>query len=373
MPFSPIATVRHRLKPGLPVPFNIHHADHTLLLARGQLLRDEAQIEALFERDAVVDADEIKGKCAEAYEAPPEQLPMLWNWCITRIAGALRNADRSSFLATLHEAAQPVLVLVERDPDLAIFQVVRPSNLREIGYGVLHAVHVGIASHLVARRLGWEKARAERVFKAALTMNLAILDLQTRLASQTTPLTAVQREAVHHHPQRSVDMLKAAGLTDAEWLGAVDHHHDAPGGAGSAPVAPAIADMAALLRCVDIYTAKLSARATRAALPANRAGRDLFMQDAKSPMALAVIKEFGIFPPGCFITLQSGEVGVVIKRGASANTPVVASLTGRSGDALLEPVRRHTDAREHAIVNVVAESSLRVRVSLEKLAVLAAR
>jgi hypothetical protein len=373
MPFSPIATVKHRLKPGSPVPFNIHHADHTLLLARGQLLRDEAQIEALFERNAVVDADEIKGPCAEAYETPPEQLPTLWNWCITRIAGALRNTDRSSFVATLHEAAQPVLVLIERDPDLAIFQVVRPANLREIGYGASHAVHAAIASHLVARRMGWDKPRIGRVFKAALTMNLAILDLQTRLAAQTTPLTAVQREALRHHPQRSVEMLKAAGVADAEWLGAIDHHHDAPGGAGPAPVDTAVADMAALLRCVDIYTAKLSARATRSALPANRAGRELFMQDAKSAIAAAVIKEFGIFPPGCFITLQSGEVGVVIKRGATANTPVVASLTGRSGDALLEPVRRHTDAREHAIVSVVAESSLRVRVAPEKLAALAAR
>ncbi|MET0335823.1 MAG: hypothetical protein ABW190_16265, partial [Rhizobacter sp.] len=62
-----------------------------------------------------------------------------------------------------------------------------------------------------------------------------------------------------------------------------------------------------------------------------------------------------------------------IKRGPTANAPVVAALTGRNGDALLEPARRQTDQRGYAVVGVVPESALRVRVSPEKLVVLATR
>jgi hypothetical protein len=40
---------------------------------------------------------------------------------------------------------------------------------------------------------------------------------------------------------------------------------------------------------------------------------------------------------------------------------------------MLEPVRRATDVEEYAIVKVVSESSLRVRISPDRLAAMAAR
>ncbi len=70
--------------------------------------------------------------------------------------------------------------------------------------------------------------------------------------------------------------------------------------------------------------------------------------------------------------LASGETGVVVRRGASANTPIVASLTGRQGEALPEPLRRDTAMRENQVVEVVGEHTLRVRISPEKLQLLAA-
>ena len=131
-------------------------------------------------------------------------------------------------------------------------------------------------------------------------------------------------------------------------------------------------DLAALLRRADIYTAKLSSRSTRSALAANRAGREIFMQDPGHPMNNAIVKEFGVYPPGCFVRLACGETGVVIKRGPSANTPIVASLTDRRGEPLAEPLRRDTAVREHLILDVVGEHTLRVRVPPEKLAMMAA-
>ncbi len=38
MQFSQLATVKHRLSVGKPLPFNVRNADHTLLLARGQVV-----------------------------------------------------------------------------------------------------------------------------------------------------------------------------------------------------------------------------------------------------------------------------------------------------------------------------------------------
>ena len=373
MPYTPLAAVRHRIQLGSPVPFNIRGPDRTLLLARGQVIRDDAQLDALFERDAVVEAEEVKSARHQIAEAPIESLPALWSGCIERVGRSLRAPALPEFARALEEAAEPVLALVERDPDLAIFQVVRQEAAGKSAYGVAHSVHTAIASYLVAQRLGWGRHDIERIFKAALTMNLAMVELQGRLATQVTPPTAAQREVIHDHPTRSVEMLLASGIADADWLGAIDGHHEVPGGHGYPKRCQDVSEMAGLLRRVDVYTAKLSPRNTRPALPANRAGRDLFLQDGQHPMSAAVVKEFGVYPPGCFVQLQCGEVGIVIKRGANANTPVVAALTSRTGDALMEPARRCTDHRGYGVVGVVPESALRVRVSPEKLVILAGR
>lgn len=373
MDYSPLSALRARIQLGAPVPFNIRGRDHRLLLARGQVIRDEAQLDTLFERGALVDGEELKTVREQVRDLPPEQLPGLWRDCVDRVGRTLRSPRLAGFAQALEAAAEPVLALVERDPDLAIFQVVRQEAAGRSAYGVAHSVHTAIAGYLVARRLGWAPDGMERVFRAALTMNLSMLELQGRLATQVTPLTAAQREAIRDHPVRSAEMLEASGVSDRDWIAAVREHHALPDGRGDPRACHDTDVMSGLLRRVDVYTAKLSPRATRQALPADRAGRELFVQERQHPVAAAVVKEFGVYPPGCLVHLECGERGVVIKRGPSANTPIVAALTSRNGDALLEPLRRHTDHRGYAVVGVMPESALRVRVSPEKLVMLASR
>jgi HD-GYP domain-containing protein (c-di-GMP phosphodiesterase class II) len=374
MQYAPLATVKHRIVVGTPTPFNIRNTDHTLLLARGQVIATEDQLEALFDRGALVDTEEVKGPRAEVYEAHPEHLPGLWSKCMDHVGRTLRRADAAdaqAFTDALDQAAQPVLALIERDPDLAIFQVVRQDAPGKTAYGVTHSVHSAITCHLVAQRMGWDTKMVEKVFKAALTMNISMLELQGRLALQVTPVTEVQRRAIHNHPLHSVEMLQASGITDPDWLNAVGHHHEEPGGKGYPHQCTEVSEMAALLHRADVYTAKLSARHARKALAANQAGREIFTREQGHPMVAAIIKEFGIYPPGCFVLLACGESGVVIKRGETANAPIVAALTNRRGEPLIEPVRRNTAQKEYAVTSVIPEHSLRVRVSPEKLVMLA--
>ena len=130
-------------------------------------------------------------------------------------------------------------------------------------------------------------------------------------------------------------------------------------------------DLAALVRRADIYTAKLSPRTTRSAMAADRAGRAMFMYDPGNSMTAALVKEFGVYPPGCFVKLVSGETAVVVKRGQSVVTPMVAALTTPSGAALIDPLPRDTSKREHAIAGVVGEGAVAVRIAPEKLMKLA--
>ena len=372
MQLCPLSAVKQRIALGVPLPFDVCDGDRTLLLARGQVIENQAQLDALLERGALVDADELRGPCAEIHEAPVHALPGLWGKCMDRMGTVLRASVNFDFLTALDAATRPVRALIERDPDLAIFQIVRPEGgTRAQQYGVAHSLHVAIASQLAAHHLGWDKARTQTLFKAAMTMNLGMLELQGRLALQVTPLTAAQRDAIRDHPSRGVEMLQAAGVNDDEWLQAVAQHHEEEGGSGYPQGLQQVGELASLLHRADLYTAKLSPRVSRLPVAAHHAAREMFTQDHGNPLTAALVKAFGVYPPGCCVRLASGEVGLVVKRGASANTPVVASLTNRNGDPMIEPVRRNTAQAEHAIVDVVNEQNLRVRVSPEKLVVLA--
>jgi HD-GYP domain-containing protein (c-di-GMP phosphodiesterase class II) len=371
MRFTQLSAVKHRVTLGQPLPFNIRNADQTLLLARGLVLDSREQMEALFERGSLVDLAELRSPLAPLLDAPPEMLPALWEECMDRVGQTLKASAQTGFGAALEDACGPVLSLIERDSDLAIFQVLRQPGNAYTEYGAKHSLHAAIAVFLVAKRLKWSEANRQTAFKAALTMNLSMLEWQGRLATQTTPITPAQRQALVTHPQASVRILEQAGIADRDWLRAVAEHHEVPDGSGYPAGLREVSDIAALVRRADVYTAKLSARKGRAAMTADKAGRDMFMQEPNHPMAAALAKEFGMYPPGCYVKLASGETAVVLRRGASVMTPLVAVLTTPSGVALAEPEPRDTSRSEHAIACVIDRQAARAHLAPEKMMALA--
>jgi HD-GYP domain-containing protein (c-di-GMP phosphodiesterase class II) len=367
MQFAQLSVVKQRVLVGNPLPFNVRDSDSTLLLARGHVVGTHEQMEALFRRGALVDIDEIRTLDVDISRIPRERLPTLWRSCMDDVGRALNSSPHAGYTAALNDASTPVLALIERDPDLAIFQVLRHDHNNDLQYGVTHSVHSAITAHMVAQRLGWDVDSAQTVFKAALTMNISMLELQGQLSRQTTPLRTEQRDAIHSHPERSVEMLKLAGVTDRLWLDAVAQHHELPDGSGYPASRSDVSDAASLLRRADVYTAKLSGRAQRDAMTADQAGRQMFMQDPTNPMTAALAKEFGVYPPGCHVSLVTGEVGIVIQRGKTVTTPIVAALTDERGNARAEPLRRDTSRKGHAVVGVIADRKVSVRIATEKL------
>ena len=361
MHFAELSTLKHRVRLGSPLPFNVRDADTTLLLARGQKVESVEQLAALFERGALVDVAELQTAREEILKAPREQLPGLWAGNMTRMSALLQQHPGENFSTALDDAAAPAQALIERDPDLAIFQVLRQGGNDDLAYGARRSQQTAIVALLVAQRLAWDAGRCERMFKVALTMNLSMLELQGELARQQVPPTTAQRSELQSHPMRSVRILELAGIADPAWLDAVLQHHEHEDGSGYPSGRADISEFASLARRADVYTSKLASRANRDALAADVAGRQMFMQDPGHPMTAALVKEFGIYPPGSHVRLASGELAIVVARGASITTPLVACLTNERGAPLANPVRRETTNKIHAVVGIVGEASLSVR------------
>ena len=177
----------------------------------------------------------------------------------------------------------------------------------------------------------------------------------------------MQRAEINSHPERSARLLELAGVTDTDWLEAVRQHHEDETGGGYPLGLSQVNEIAQLVRCADTFTAKLSQRALRQPMLADKAARLQFQTSRGNVLTAALIKEFGLYPPGCVVRLKCGEIGMVMRRGEGVNTPIVAVLLDRFGDPLLSPGRRDTSRSGFAIVAVVPISGLRVRIGLERL------
>lgn len=371
MQFAQLSSVRHRVHLGAPLPFNVRHADQTLLLARGQQVDSTEQLQALLERGALVDLAELQTPRDEILKAARDQLPGLWSRSLGDVNRVLMSRPDATFVAALDDASQPVQCLIERDPDLAVFQVMRRAGSADLAYGARRSLQSAITASLVAQRLGWTTDQAALAFKVGLTMNISMLQLQGELARQRTPLCRLQLDALRDHPGQSVRMLELAGIRDSDWLRAVADHHEQEDGRGYPSGKQDVSDLASLVRRADLYTAKLSRRDTREALAADLAGRQMFMQDPGHPMTGALVKEFGIYPPGCFVRLASGELAIVIGRGERITTPLVACLTDPQLRSLSTPLRCSTAERARAVVAVAGESLVRMHRPSEHLLELA--
>jgi hypothetical protein len=85
-------------------------------------------------------------------------------------------------------------------------------------------------------------------------------------------------------------------------------------------------------------------------------------------MVAALVKEFGLYPPGCFVILASGETAMVVQRGAAVNNPIVSVLSTARGEPCPEPLRRDTSFPAYAVKSVLPVHHLPRTVQPEALA-----
>ena len=368
MQLLPLQEVASQIKPGLPLAWSIRDENGKLLLARGHRVTDAAMLSTLLSRGMFVDAAELRAAlgASSAVTKPKEGFFGRWRLSSGRL-NTLLTTSPDDLRAALDEVVNVLMALADRYPDKVLFQILRHDQTKLQSYGVSHSLHCAAVCCLTGKRMGWDDNQRRMLVSAAMSMNLSMIELQGRLAVQSSPPTQDQRAAIQDHPIRSAEMLAAAGVADPMWLAAVEQHHELTDGAGYPKGRSDVAEMAQALHYVDVFTAKISARSSRLALTPNVAAREIFTGSAGHPLAAALIKEFGIYPPGCFVRLASGEIAIVVQRGQSVSTPVVACLTNVAGQPMMKPLRRETTDKASAIVALVADADVMVRVPWETL------
>jgi len=372
---------RAKVELGVALPWNVRDEHGRLLLAKGHIVANEQQLDALLQRGVFVDEEEARAAAKDAADKllisggdPSKSVTRAtslfdqWDQTTDDLIALVEGlATEPGFPDRVQDFVRHILGIFDTNPDIAIYRTVRQENIQSAYYGYAHAVHAATLCILIARHLRWAPDALMSLVSAALTMNMPILVLQGQMAGQDHPLRDKQRAAIRAHPGACVEQLVAAGVADAAWLDAVANHHERADGSGYPNGVTTLSEMAIALRVADVFTAKISPRVLRAAMQPKEAVAQLYREDQGGALSTAVIKEFGIYPPGDFVRLANGELAVVVQRTANARAPVVAAITDTGGRSVAKTTRRDTGQAEFAIVEAVADKSLLKRLAPERL------
>ena len=384
------------LRLGQVLDYSIYDADGKLLLARGQVLRNSPLGQTLLLQGGWVQPHETKdyqravahqadtlmhqgatlgaianarpaGFRAERDAKPAASNLAAWGDLQLRAHALLREPRPEDFLPRFEAVLQELQTRLLNQPEETLLLLIFEAGQGFEHYSARHGLLTLALADQCARQLGWADDLRQVLAQAALSMNIAISTLQDRLAAQADKPGEHHRRELAAHGDRGAELLRALGVQDSLWRQVVRLHHEAGPGPLASRSMPE--QMARVLRRADLYGARLSPRRSRKALSAAAAARAVYLDEIGQPdeAGAALIKAIGLYPPGSLVRLASGEVGIVHKRGHSANEPVVASLLGKSGAPWSEPVTRDTRLAAQAISASLAPHELKLHVNLAKL------
>lgn len=382
-----------------PLPVNVWDPAGVLLLRKGEIIRDEAHRDLLESHLPMVKEDEFR-QWTFRYTSAIDRM-VRGNESLQAIAGVTRpmglepiqadqerslterwldahavltlllyqGGDAQDFSNRFHLLQQRWSALLSTRVDDSLFLLVQMLHDRAMGYSATHALLSAALCREVSQSLGCSAEQQRSLICAALTMNMGMTRLQDQLSSRPVQPSASDRRLIDSHPQDGTQLLYRHGVRDETWLKLVRHHHRERPPIGVLAQTDSLLIMAHVLHLADVYVARLSPRANRRGLPSNLAARNIFLVPGgqPSPIGAAFIKTLGVYIPGSYVRLATGEVGVVVRRGRKANAPMVYALVSRQGLPLGEPALRDTREQGLQVTAGLEAETVKVRVQPEKL------
>ncbi len=205
-------------------------------------------------------------------------------------------------------------------------------------FTVGHSVRVALLALQVAEAANISRKDLVRVGTAALLHDIGKSRIPQEVLFKRGPLTEEEREIMAQHPRLGGEILLEQEHLDPSAIGAAFCHHIVPG-RGSYP-APALpfepSGVSKLVRVCDVFEALTAVRPYKRALqPVEAYVVMRRMTGGFDPDWLRFfIQVMGIHPPGTQVTLNTGEKGLVVTRGATADTPEVRVLTDAKGQPI---------------------------------------
>jgi HD-GYP domain-containing protein (c-di-GMP phosphodiesterase class II) len=337
---------RSELAIGQRVPWTIYDAQHRVLVEKGTILKSEEDFNTIGLAGDLY-RDSSSGDGNDPHHTAPLHTSIFDE--IDHLETRMRNVLRvlpdapQEVPSRILRLAERLLRYVKDDPDAAI----GIAHLYHEGhYTELHPIHVAILALILADAKNYDTKKSLAVAAAALSKHISVARFQEELHEQTAPLTEQQRQMIHSYPQKSHDLLKEMGVKDSVWLNAVLQCQENEDGSGypNGLHGDEISEEAKIVALADRYSAMISDRNYRKGNLSNSVLKRFFEGKGSvlnEELTLFFIKELGVYPPGTFVKLSDGYVGVVTKRGVHASKPFVSCYRDEYGKMLAKPFVRN--------------------------------
>lgn len=304
---------------------------------------------------------------------------------------ALRSFGRTvqeGSVASLEETASVVKDLLERSlasPAAALLLTTVKSHHE---YTFYHSVNTSILSLGLARLAGLPEADQVVLGIGAMLHDIGKIGVSRAVLQHPGRLDAEQWEEIRRHPQLGAEAILAAAAPGEELAAVVafEHHarfdgsgyprlvyHDGtqhhPEGGHGHP----LHFYSRLVAVADTYDAITTRRSYRRAEPPSRALQVLVSEAGTSydpDFVLAFASMMGIYPPGSFLRLTSGEIVMVTKPSEDpAVLPTAVVVRDKTGSEIAAP--EPVPYGDGDIVEQVAASALGIQPAqiLERIAV----
>jgi len=359
-----------QLRIGEPIPFDVYDAKGRLLTRKGATISSEDQVDRLVEQGLFFVEEERTRLVRDAAPRTRVQVP---SYADRKVSVVRMLADARQALGALSESPEPegfeeaVLAVADNvaaacrlDADAAVGSIVAS---RESAYPERHQVNCAVLACLVLGALGEPADVVREGIAAALTMNLAMLEIQQVLYRQKEALDAGQNAQVRSHPLRGERILRELGVARTHWLATVAQHHELVDGSGypEALRGDAICVGARVLAVADQYCALVSERAYREGInPVLVAGKFRASPGtAFDPRVVAaLLAQLGPYPPGALVHLAGGQIGVVCARTRSPQSPIVMACVSPQGVRYPVPRKKATSDSTSAIDRPMPQGAL---------------
>jgi len=324
---------------GHPLPWDLFTDSGVLVAGAGLVIADESHFLKLIGRPLF-----LKSDTGLAPGALPDRLAEL-----ARELERELSADGALDPRQLRRIAADLEALGQLDMDACLGY---PRLVTLARPGVAHCLRVMFTALFLADQMDIEEGERAGLGVAALTMNLADLDLHDRLFSRPDPLTEAERAQLRAHPLRSVECLARAGVDEAAWLETVAQHHENMDGSGypAGLSGAGIRLTARILRVADTYCAKITGRHYRAPRSGRFALEELFGREKgrlDSQIAILLLRRIGLYPPGTLVRLSNRESACVTRRGRGGALRFAVSFLDGRGRPLESPRERDLNHRSH--------------------------
>ncbi|MEW6323775.1 MAG: HD domain-containing phosphohydrolase [Nitrospirota bacterium] len=222
-----------------------------------------------------------------------------------------------------------------------------------------NAATCAIIAARIGRGLGYPKDDLVQLTVAGLLHDIGVEKLPTNLLEKPGKLTSEEFAMVQTHPEWGYRLLHqhAPKYPIVAQIVRQEHEREAGQGYPDKLTGEAILEPAKIIGVTDIYDALITPRPYRKAFCPHEAIQELL--DCQERMGYArhvvraLIQQFSLFPPGCWVELSSHEIARVIQSNSrSPLRPVVEVLYAADHQPLVPP--RVIDLDENPLMHITA-------------------